>query len=276
MSDFNGLAGRLAGKAVAITGAAAGIGRGCAMAYGAAGARVVIGDIDRAQGEATAEAIRAAGGAARFMACDVSHVEDCRALVAATVAAHGGIDVLHANAGIELCKSVWDTTDADWDRIMAINLSHSFWCARAAMTVMRDSGRGGAITFTASPHAFLTSREIAAYAATKGGQVALMRAIALEGAAFGIRANALLPGATETPMLHRESLAGPNPAGLLASFAAAAPMGRLGTPADLGRAAVFLASDDAGFVTGTCLAVDGGLMAAINSGPVISYTGEQG
>lgn len=267
---------RLAGRVIAITGGAAGIGRGCALAYGAAGAKLVLGDIDAAAGEATAAEIRAAGSEARFVPCDVSRRADCDALVAAAVAAHGGVDVLHANAGIELCKSVWDTTDADWDRIMAINLSGSFWAARAAMTVMRDSGRGGVITFTASPHAFLTSREIAAYAATKGGQVALMRAIALEGAAFGIRANALLPGATETPMLHRESQAGPDPAALLRSFAQSQAMGRLGTPEDLGKAAVFLASEEAGFVTGTCLAVDGGLMAAINSGPIISYTGGAG
>jgi NAD(P)-dependent dehydrogenase (short-subunit alcohol dehydrogenase family) len=193
------------------------------------------------------------------------------ALVAATLAAWGGIEVMHANAGIELCRSVADTTDEEWQRILGINLSGSFWCARAAMRAMRPAGRG-AITFTASPHAFVTSRDIAAYAATKGGQVALMRATALEGAPFGIRANALLPGATDTPMLKRESEANPDPAALLRGFAEAQPMGRLATPEDLGRAAVFLASDDAGFVTGTCLAVDGGLMATINAGPVMSYT----
>jgi len=233
----------------------------------------VVGDIDGEQGAATVRAIVAAGGEARFLRSDVAQSADCDALIAHALEVFGAVDILHANAGIELCKTVWDTTDADWQRILSVNLSGSFYCARAAMRAMRDAGRGGALTFTASPHAFLTSREIAAYAATKGGQVALMRALALEGAPYGIRANAVLPGAIETPMLHREAAASPDPAALLRQFAAAHPLDRLGQPEDIGRVAVFLASDDAAFMTGTCVAVDGGLMAAINSGPPISYTG---
>jgi NAD(P)-dependent dehydrogenase (short-subunit alcohol dehydrogenase family) len=234
---------------------------------------VVVGDIFRDPGAATVAAIAAAGGVAHFVPCDVGRSADCTALVAAAVAAFGKIDILHANAGIELAKSVCDTTDADWDRILAVNLSGSFYCARAAMRAMRDAGRGGVITFTASPHAFVTSLDIAAYAATKGGQVALMRALAQEGAPLGIRANALLPGAIDTPMLRREIVGNPDPAALLRQFAAAHPLNRLGQPDDLGGAAVFLASDDAAFITGTCIAVDGGLMSTINSGPSISYTG---
>ena len=262
------------GRVAVVTGAAHGIGAACARVYAAAGAHVVIADIDAAHGHATAAAITAAGGSARFVACNVTRSADCTALVAQAVAAFGQIDILHANAGIELCKSVWDTTDDDWDRILAINLSGSFWCAREAMRVMRDSGRGGVVTFTASPHAFLTSREIAAYAATKGGQVALMRAMALEGAPFGIRVNAVLPGATETPMLLREADASGDPAALLRLFAAAQPTGRLVQPEEVARVAAFLASDAASAVTGASVAADGGLMAAINAGPAISYTGE--
>lgn len=268
------MAGFLQGRVGVVTGAAHGIGAACARAYAQAGAQVVVADLDAEQGEATAAAIRAAGGAARFIACDVARSADCTALVAAAVAAFGRLDILHANAGIELCRSVWDTTDEDWDRILAINLSGSFWCARAAMRAMRDAGTGGVVTFTASPHAFVTSREIAAYAATKGGQVALMRALALEGAPFGIRANAVLPGATETPMLRREAAASGDPAALLRVFAAAQPMGRLVQPDEVAKVAAFLASDAASGVTGSCVAADGGLMAAINSGPSISYTGE--
>jgi NAD(P)-dependent dehydrogenase (short-subunit alcohol dehydrogenase family) len=267
------MAARLTGRTAVVTGAATGIGRACALAYAAEGARAVVADIDHELGAATVSAIEAAGGVARFVPCDVALSADCNALVAGAVAAFGGIDILHANAGIELCKSVWDTTDVDWERIVAVNLGGSFYCARAAMHAMRESGRGGVLIFTASPHAFMTSREIAAYAATKGGQVALMRALALEGAPYGIRVNALLPGAIETPMLHREAAAGPDPVGLLRQFAAAHPLDRLGQPVDIARVAVFLASDDAAFMTGTCVAVDGGLMAAINSGPSISYTG---
>ena len=267
-------AGPLAGRVAVVTGAAMGIGAACAAAYAAQGARVMIADIDAAAGAATAAAIATAGGQAQFRYLDVADSSGCAALVDWTVASFGAIDIMHANAGIELCRSVWDTTDAEWDRVIGVNLSGSFYCARAAMQAMRAAGRPGAVLLTASPHAFMTSREIAAYAASKGGQVALMRALALEGAPFGIRVNAILPGAIETPMLHREAASTNDPAALLATFAAAQPMGRLGQPEDVAKAAAFLVSDAASFVTGTCLAADGGLMAAINSGPAISYTGE--
>jgi NAD(P)-dependent dehydrogenase (short-subunit alcohol dehydrogenase family) len=263
----------LAGRVVIVTGAAAGIGLGCALAYAAQGARVIVADIDAVAGNAAVEEIGRAGGETWFRALDVADSRACTALVAETVSRLGALHVMHANAGIELCRSVWETEDAEWERVLAVNLSGSFWCARAAMRVMRDAGQGGVVTLTASPHAFMTSREIAAYAASKGGQVALMRALALEGAPFGIRVNALLPGAIETPMLHREAAASADPAALLRIFASAQPMGRLGQPADVGGVAVFLASDAAAFVTGSCYAADGGLMAAINSGPAISYTG---
>ncbi|MCX7380842.1 MAG: SDR family NAD(P)-dependent oxidoreductase [Alphaproteobacteria bacterium] len=268
------MAGPLAGRVAVVTGAGAGIGAACARAYAAQGARVVLGDIDADAGAATVAAISEAGGEAHFRRLDVADSAGCEALVAWTVATFGTIDIMHANAGIELCRSVWDTTDAEWDRVIAVNLSGSFYCARAAMRAMRAAGRPGAVLLTASPHAFMTSREIAAYAASKGGQVALMRALALEGAPFGIRVNAILPGAIETPMLHREAASTNDPAALLATFAAAQPMGRLGQPEDVAKVAAFLVSDAASFVTGTCLAADGGLMAAINSGPAISYTGE--
>ena len=264
----------LSGRVAIVTGAAAGIGAACAGAYAAQGARVVVADIDAATGAATVAAIAAAGGEAQFRRLDVADSAGCAALVEWTVATFGAIDIMHANAGIELCRSVWDTTDAEWDRVIGVNLSGSFYCARAAMQAMRTAGRPGAVLLTASPHAFMTSREIAAYAASKGGQVALMRALALEGAPFGIRVNDILPGAIETPMLHREAASTNDPAALLATFAAAQPMGRLGQPEDVAKAACFLVSDAASFVTGTCLAADGGLMAAINSGPAISYTGE--
>lgn len=264
----------LDGRVAVVTGAAHGIGAACARAYAEAGAVVVVSDVDAAAGEATAAAIRDAGDAAGFVACDVARPADCAALVRQVVGEHGRIDILHANAGIELCRSIWDTGDEEWDRILAINLSGSFRCARDAMKAMRTAGRGGVVTMTASPHAFVTSREIAAYAATKGGQVALMRAMALEGAPHGIRVNAVLPGATDTPMLQREAEASGDPAALLAAFAAAQPMGRLVRPEEVARVAAFLASDAASGVTGSCVAADGGLMAAINAGAGISYTGE--
>lgn len=261
----------LGDRVVLVTGGAAGIGRASALAFAAAGAKVVIGDIDAAGGRAAADEIAAAGGTGLFLKADVGRSADCTRLVEGTVEAFGRIDVLHANAGIELCKSVWDTSDADWDRILAVNLSGAFYCCREAMKDMRRRGAPGVVILTASPHAFATSREIAAYAATKGGMVALMRALALEGAPFSIRVNALLPGAIETPMLRREVAFAPDPDAQLQRFAAAHPLNRMGQPVDVAKVAVFAASDAAGFVTGSCIAVDGGLLAALNSGPGVSY-----
>lgn len=267
-----GVSGRLAGKAVVVTGAAAGIGRACAIAYAAAGANVVVSDIDSPGGERVCAEIAGQGGVARFIGADVGRSADCVRLVEQAIAHFGRVDGLHANAGMELCKSVWDTTDADWERVLAVNLSGAFYTAREAMRDMRRRQAPGVILMTASPHAFMTSREIAAYAASKGGMVALMRALALEGAPCGIRVNALLPGAIDTPMLQREAACAPDPREQLRRFAEAHPIGRLGQPDDVARVAVFLASDDAAFVTGACIAADGGLMAALSSGPSISYT----
>jgi len=266
------LSGRLAGKTAVVTGAAAGIGRACAIAYAVAGANVVVTDINYPGGERVSAEIADQGGVARFIGADVGRSADCVRLVEQVIAQFGCVDVLHANAGMELCKSVWDTTDADWERVLSVNLSSAFYTAREAMRDMRRRKAAGVILMTSSPHAFMTSREIAAYAASKGGMVALMRALALEGAPHGIRANALLPGAIDTPMLHREAAFSPDPSEQLRRFAEAHPINRLGQPEDVAKVAVFLASDDAAFVTGTCIAVDGGLMAALNSGPSISYT----
>jgi NAD(P)-dependent dehydrogenase (short-subunit alcohol dehydrogenase family) len=263
---------RLVGKTAVVTGAAAGIGRACAIAYAAAGANVIVSDIDCSGGERVSAEIADQGGVARFIGADVGRGADCVRLIEQGIAAFGRVDVLHANAGMELCKSVWDTTDADWERVLSVNLNGAFYTAREAMRDMRRRNEPGVILMTSSPHAFMTAREIAAYAASKGGMVALMRALALEGAPYAIRANALLPGAIDTPMLRREVACAPDPGEQLRRFAAAHPINRLGQPEDVARVAVFLASDDAAFVTGACIAVDGGLMAALNSGPSISYT----
>jgi NAD(P)-dependent dehydrogenase (short-subunit alcohol dehydrogenase family) len=263
---------RLEGRVVVVTGAATGIGRACAFAYAAEGAAVVVGDIDTVEAERTVALLGEAGGTAAFVRTDVASSTDCEALVASTFERFGRLDVVHANAGIELPKNVWDTTDEDWNRVLGVNLSGVFYVCRAAMTRWRDLGRGGVLTITASPHAFMTGKDIAAYAASKGGAVALMRALALEGAAHGIRANALLPGAIDTPMLHREISLASDPEATYRQFAQSMPLGRMGRPEDVAPVAVFLASADAAFVTGACYAADGGIMAALNAGPILAYT----
>src|SRR5438132_8315873 len=227
---------RLEGRVAVVTGAATGIGRACALAYAAEGASVVVGDVDAAEAARTVERI---GEAGVFVRTDVASSADCEALVEAALASFGRLDVVHANAGTELCKSVWDTTDADWNRVLAINLSGVFYVCRAAMMRWRERRQGGVLTITASPHAFATGKDTAAYAASKGGAVALMRALALEGAEHGIRANALLPGAIDTPMLHRELAFAADPDAAYRRFAESAPLGRMGRPEDIAPVAVF-------------------------------------
>ena len=261
---------RLEGRVIAITGAATGIGRACAIAYAAEGAAVAVGDVDVGEAQATVAAVKDAGGRATFLETDVADSAACAALVRAAVDEFGRLDVMHANAGIELCKTIVDTTDEDWARVIAVNQSGVFYCCREAMRHMRTVG-GGTITITASPHAFVTGREIAAYASSKGGIVALMRAVAIEGGPDGIRANAILPGAIHTPMLEREAAVAGEPAEQFEHFGAIAPLGRMGQPEDIAPAAVFLATDEASFITGTCLTADGGLMAALNNGQALSY-----
>ena len=263
---------RLQRKTAVVTGAAMGIGRACALAFAAEGAAVVVADIDAEAGERTAEEIRGNGGEALFVEADVALSAACTRLVRTAVERYRGLDVMHANAGVELCVSLLDTSDEDWRRVLAINLDGVFYCCREAMRVMRDRGTGGSLILTGSPLAFATGRDIGAYTASKGGVVALMRAFALEGAEFGVRVNALLPGTTDTPMIRREVAAATDPDAMLRRWADSVPLGRLAQPEDVAKVAVFLASDDAAFVTGTCVAADGGQMAAFNTGPVYGYT----
>lgn len=262
---------RLRDKVAIVTGGATGIGRATAALFAREGAAVAIGDVNVDEGQRAAAEIIHEGGRASFHATDVSSSEEVSRLIQAAVEEFGKLDIMHANAGIELCKPLLDTTDEEWARVIDVNLSGVFFACREAVRTMRDQGHGGAIVVTSSPHAFVTAKEIGAYASSKGGIVALMRAFALEAAEYGIRVNALLPGAVDTPMIRREVLLAPDPEAQMARLAAAHPMGRIAEPEEIARVVVFLASDEASFMTGSCVAVDGGMMAALPSGPAISY-----
>lgn len=265
---------RLEGRVVVLTGGSTGIGRGCAVAYAAAGAIVVIGDVDEKGADETLELVGAIEGRAEFVRTDVSSSSDCSRLIEHAVERFGRLDVVHANAGIEHCASLVDTTDDEWDRVIGINLSGAFYVARAAMRHMLDTDTKGVITMTSSPHGFMTNSEIGAYAASKGGMVMLSKALAIEGGPHGIRSNTIVPGAIDTPMLRREVGVTSDAAAQTERLAVAHPLGRLGTPEDVAKVAVFLASDDAGFVTGSDLRVDGGVMAVINSGPPLAFASD--
>jgi NAD(P)-dependent dehydrogenase (short-subunit alcohol dehydrogenase family) len=262
---------RFTDRVVIVTGGATGIGAATARAFAREGARVVVFDVARGEGEGTVAAIEQEGGTADFREGDVTDEHAVRAAVDETVATYGRLDVLHANAGIEWTKKVVDTSREEWQRVIDVNLTGIYLACRYALRRM-VAQRSGSLLLTSSPHAINTVPDAGAYAASKGGVLALTRSLALEGAPYGVRANALLPGAIDTPMLRREAQAAPDPERQLERWAAIHPLNRLGRPEEIAEAALFLASDAASFVTGTALAVDGGLLAAQPGGPPVSYT----
>ena len=241
------MTGRLAGKVAVITGAARGIGKGIATRFAEEGARLVITDLDpRAEG--TAREL----GAAHLIA-DVSKAADAEAAVALAVKEHGRLDIMVQNAGIYPWQLLEDTSADDWDRVMATNLRGSFLAARAALPPMKAQ-RSGRILFTSSitgPH--VTSPGHGHYSATKAGINGLIRAAALEWSGYGITVNGVEPGniLTEAIREHR------SPA-FIKSMEDAIPLGRLGSVRDVANAFLFLASDEAAYITGTTIVVDGG------------------
>ena len=260
------------GRLVIVTGGAAGIGAASARAFAAEGAVTLVLDVDGEAGRELERSVAATGGVLHFREGDVTDETAVRSIVAEVVREHGRLDVLHANAGIEWTKGIVDTTRAEWTRVIEINLTGIYLASRYALKEMIRQRRGS-IVITSSPHAINTVPDAGAYAASKGGGLALMRALALEGAPFGVRVNALLPGAIDTPMLRREAGIAPDPERQLKRFAALHPLNRLGRPEEVAAAALFLASDAASFVTGSALAVDGGMLAAQPSGPSVTYSG---
>ncbi len=254
------MTGRLAGKVALVTGGGSGIGRAICERFAAEGARVAVADWHREAAEATVAHITADGGEAVATHGDVGSPDDATRMVAEAVAAFGALHVLVANAGQALVATALETTPDQWDRVMDSNLKGCFLLARAAIPHLIDAG-GGSIVLTASQLAFVGAERFAAYAASKGGVLNLARALALDHARDRIRVNALCPGAVETPLLLDQFAGQDGPQGSLADLVALHPMGRLGQPAEIAAAALFLASDEASFVTGSALVVDGGYLA---------------
>jgi NAD(P)-dependent dehydrogenase (short-subunit alcohol dehydrogenase family) len=263
-------------RVAVITGAANGIGRATAAAFGAEGLWVVLLDIDAEGGATAARTLTEAGARAEFIQLDVSDGVAVTRVMQDVIDRCGRLDVVLANAGIEHCASILDTTDEQWARVIDVNLNGVFFVCREALRAMLSCGSRGNIIITASPHAWVTGKEIGAYAASKGGTVAFMHALALEAAEYGVRVNAVVPGAIDTPMLRREAQAASDPDAQFAALSAIHPIGRLGQPDEIADTVVFLASDRARFMTGSCLVVDGGLMAAQFTGNTLSYAGMDG
>jgi len=254
------MTGRLEGKVACITGAGSGMGRCAAELFAHEGAKVVVSDVAEDAGNAVVDAVRAAGGEATFVRADVSQWDDCQAMVRHAVATFGGLHVLYNNAGIFPADDggVLDTPEPTWQRVMDINLKGVWLGCRAAVPAMLDSG-GGSIINVASFVALVGAATAQiAYTASKGGVLSLTRELAVEYGRRNIRANALCPGPIDTPLL-AEIMSDPD---RKARRMVHIPMGRLGRAEELAKAALFLASDDASFMTGASLVVDGGITAA--------------
>jgi NAD(P)-dependent dehydrogenase (short-subunit alcohol dehydrogenase family) len=249
---------RLSSQVALVTGGASGIARAVAVRFAQEGATVMVADASERGGMKTVEQIEATGGKARFAKLDVSQTEDVTRVVERTVEELGDLHILFNGAGILTYGTVLETTDDAWAKMISINLTGTFMCSRAALAHMVTRGCGAIINVASTTGSHVACAHAAAYVSSKGGVTLLTRSMAIDYAKHGIRVNAICPGPTDTPML-RNALT----TGELEAFAKTFPMGRLGRPEEIAGAALFLASEDASFVTGAVLHVDGGQTAEV-------------
>ena len=246
---------KLKDKVVIVTGGGSGIGREIALLFAREGAKVMVADFVAEKGEDTARWIGESGGEATFVQADVSRAGDVEDLVRQTVKKYGRLDILSNNAGIlGVVVPVGEASEEDWDRVIAVNLKSVFLCSKYAVNEMVKGG-GGAIVSSASTMGLVGLPGNTAYSASKGGVIQFTKTMALEYAASNVRINCICAGWIDTPM--NEIL----DEKVLRWTVRETPMGRLGKPEEVARAALYLASDDSSFVTGTALVVDGGWVA---------------
>ena len=255
------MADRLEDKVALITGAGSGIGRAAAELFAVEGARVAVVDLDGDAAKATVAAVEAAGGTAIAITGNVALAGDMEQAVATTVDAFGRLDVLYNNAGVGSTGSVAEAAEDDWDRCFDVNVKGTFLASRAAVPHLAVDG--GSIVNQASVAARVAVPAFAAYCAAKGAVVSLTRSMAIDLAPMAIRVNAICPGTVFTPLMEpmlRARGNGDLGAGLAATITKY-PIGRLGTPEDIARMALFLACDESSFATGGTFTVDGGMTA---------------
>lgn len=251
-----------ANKTVIVTGGGSGIGSAVAHRFAREGANVAVVGRTAQKVEQVAADIAASGGSAVAIAADVSSEEDARKIVAETIRAFGALHVLVNNAAVCPQIRLTDMSLEEWNRVITNNLTSVFLLTREAVPHLIASGRGGAVVNVASVHAVATLDGYSAYAASKGGIVALTRAIALDFARDGIRANCVLPGAVRTPMLESsvKNLDTPREE-IMKTWNESQPIGRVGEPEEIATAVLFAASPDNSFMTGASIVVDGGMTA---------------
>jgi glucose 1-dehydrogenase len=249
--------GRLAGKVAIVTGAGTGIGQGIAKRLGAEGAKVLIDYVGAPEGaQETQRAIEKAGGEADIVLGDVTRMEDVRKIVETAWSRFGTADILVNNAGIEHRSDFWDTTEEEYDRVMAVNLRGAFFLSQAFVRRLRDAKQPGRIVNISSVHEDMVFPGFSTYCCSKGGMRMFMRNLAVELGPLGITVNNVAPGAIITP-INKSLLENKQQLNALLNNI---PLGRMGTPEDVAGMVAFLVSEDAAYVTGSTFVVDGGLM----------------
>jgi len=254
----------LEGKVCVITGGARGIGRATVEKCARSGARVGFWDLEAGAGGALAKALQEEGFEARFWPCDVTVEQQVEEAVRAVLDAFGRIDALVNNAGVNAYFDAIQMTESDWDKVFAVDLKAVWLCSKYVLPAMQESGSGSIVNIS-SIHAHMTTKNMFPYAAAKSGVVGLTRSLALDYGAHNIRVNAVCPGWVRTHLVQEWIDMQPDPEAAEASVLAVHPLGRIGDPAEIANFVAWLASDEASFMTGADLLIDGGLSARFST-----------
>jgi NAD(P)-dependent dehydrogenase (short-subunit alcohol dehydrogenase family) len=252
---------KLSGRVAIVTGAASGIGRASSLAFAREGAQVIAADLDEQGGKETVARILGQGYEAFFIRTDVTSEMEAKRMVEETIHRWGRIDILFNNAGIVLVKSLEETTEAEWDRVMSVNVKGAFLATKHVVPHMRRNG-GGAILNTGSIASFTGQVGTPVYTASKGAIALLTKSLALDFGRDRIRVNCLCPGITDTPMLREHLGHGAEGEARIRARLSRVPLGEILKPEDVARAALYMVSDDSLGITGVLHVVDGGLLAA--------------